>query len=113
MISSKNSLLISLLLIILAIGGIMIGGSIAFTGACMLFIASGAMYHKSSVDADVEEFQRQIQEGLVEFDEEAGEMSEMVVDLNEISESDKEVVQRLFGFEFETEEVPEDDSSKI
>lgn len=109
MIGSKNSLILSLLLIILAIGGIMIGGSIAFTIACLLFIASGGMYHKSLMEADIEEFERKISEGEIGVEENAGEMPENVVDLESLSESDREVIQRVFGFEFETVEETKND----
>lgn len=103
MIGSKNCLLLSLLLIILAIGGIMIGGSIAFTISCMLFIASGAAYHKSIMEADLENFEQAIMNGEI-TEESAGNVPEFTVDLESLSESDREVIQRVFGFTFETEE---------
>lgn len=103
MIGSKNCLLLSLLLIILAIGGIMIGGSIAFTISCMLFIASGAAYHKSIMEADLEAFEQAIVNGEIS-EESAGIMPEFTIDLEEISDSDRETLERLFGMKFETEE---------
>ena len=57
MIGSKNCLLLSLGLITIAILLLIIGGAFAFTAACMLFIASGAMYHKSIVEGDIEMFE--------------------------------------------------------
>lgn len=102
MIGSKNCLILSLLLVILAIGGIMIGGSIAFTISCLLFIASGATYHKSIMEADIESFEQRITSGGFEFDEGAGEVAETVINLAELSESDKEVLQRVMGITFET-----------
>lgn len=104
MIGSKNCLLLSLGLITIAILLIIIGGSFAFTAACLCFIASGGLYHKSIMEADIEDFERKIASGDVDFEESAGEMPENVVDLESLSESDREVIQRVFGFEFETEE---------
>lgn len=98
MIGSKNCLLLSLLLIILAVGGIMIGGSIAFTISCMLFIASGAAYHKSIMEAGLESFEQAIMSGEI-TEESAGNVPEFTIDLESLSESDREVIQRVFGFD--------------
>ena len=103
MIGSKNCLLLSMLLIILAIGGIMIGGSIAFTISCMLFIASGAAYHKSIMEADLESFQDAMLSGEI-AEEIAGNVSEFTIDLEEISDSEREMLERLFGMTFESVE---------
>tara|TARA_Y100000593_G_scaffold94032_1_gene191236 strand:+ start:39781 stop:40110 length:330 start_codon:yes stop_codon:yes gene_type:complete len=103
MIGSKNCLLLSLGLITIAILLLIIGGSIAFTGAYMLFIASGAMYHKSIMENDIENFEAAMMNGEI-ASEEDGEIPENVVNLEELSESDKEVISRVFGFEFETDE---------
>ena len=108
MIGSKNCLLLSMLLIILAIGGIMIGGSIAFTISCLLFIASGAAYHKSIMEADLEEFQEAMLSGEIS-EESAGVMPEFTIDLEEISDSDRETLERLFGMKFESEEETKND----
>ena len=102
MIGSKNCLLLSLGLITIAILLIIIGGSVAFTAACLCFIASGGLYHKSIMESDLEAFEQALVNG--EIEETAGEMPENVVDLESLSESDREVIQRVFGFEFETEE---------
>ncbi|QDP66562.1 MAG: hypothetical protein Tp1111DCM1126091_68 [Prokaryotic dsDNA virus sp.] len=101
--NSKTFLLSSLALIIGAILLIIIGGSVAFTLACLAFIGSGVLYSKFQYALDFEDFERKVMSGQIDT-EEAGDMPEAIIDLEELSESDKEVVQRLFGIDFATGE---------
>ncbi len=101
MLNSKECLLISLACVITAIGLIIVGGSVLFTVACLLFAIAGGMHHKSIVEGDLEKFSKMIENGDVDFEENAGEMPDNMVDLESLSESDKEVIQRVFGFEFD------------
>jgi hypothetical protein len=99
---SKIYTVSSLLCILSAIMLIIIGGSVAFTLACMLFLSSGYLHARAIMESDLEAFEQALVNG--EIEENAGEMPENVVDLESLSESDREVIQRVFGFEFETDE---------
>lgn len=99
MLNSKECLLISLACVITAIVLIIVGGSVPFTVACLLFAIAGGMHHKSIVEGDLENFSKMIESGDVDFEETAGEIPENVVDLESLSESDREVIQRVFGFD--------------
>lgn len=101
--NSKTFLLSSLALIIGAILLIIIGGSIAFTLASLAFIGSGVLYSKFQFEVDLENFQDQIASGVF-ASEEDGEIPEAVIDLEEISESDREVLSRIMGIDFATGE---------
>jgi len=108
MISSKNCLLLSLGLIIIAILLIIIGGSVALTAACLCFVGSGALYMKSIYQADFEEFERQVMQGEIN-EEYAGDFPEFTIDLDNISEEDQEVLERLMGMTFEKTDETEAD----
>lgn len=99
MISSKNCLLLSLGLIIIAIVLIIVGGSVAFTGACLSFIGAGALWDRSLYMAEFEEFEQQIVNGQIN-EEYAGDFPEFTINLDEISEQDKETLERVMGMKF-------------
>lgn len=103
MTNSKTFLISSLALIIGAILLIIIGGSIAFTLASLAFIGSGVLYSKFQYALDFEQFEQKIMSGEI-ASEEAGEMPEAVIDLEELSEEDREVIQRVMGIDFATGE---------
>lgn len=96
---SKIFLLSSLALITGAILLIIIGGSVAFTLASLAFIGSGMLYSKFQFEVDFENFQEQIASGVF-ASEEDGEIHETIIDFEELSEDDREVIQRVMGIDF-------------
>jgi len=90
---SKKFLLFSLTLIIVGILLILAGNPYTFTLACMSFIGAGGCWNQSLEELRMEDYEQSIVNGEVE--------ESVSVDLDEIADEDKEVLERVLGMNFD------------
>lgn len=100
---SKIYLLSSLALILAAIALIILGNnSVTFTLASLAFIGSGMLYSKFQQEVIFNDFEEKLMNG--EFaSEEDGEIPQATIDVDDLSESDREVLSRIMGIDFDDE----------
>lgn len=100
MTRSEQFLAVAAILILIANGLIVVGGSIAFTLACMAFIGAGACCDRFLVELQLEKYAKSLEEALTESDAEF----EATIDYDSLTDEEKEFMERVLGFKPDEED---------